>query len=97
MTTEQIEHPITRPESDFRHWIEISKISDKVFRAEEKDSKPVFNESKYDYRLEDGEIVFEGGSKSCSGAGKSRSTSPSDELNEKIKDLIRDRFISTED
>lgn len=88
---EQIEHELRN--ENFRHWLEIRRVSDTQFNVEKKDSKPVFNESKYVYRLDDGVLECESGSKSCSGAGKSRSTSPSDELDEIIKSLIRERFI----
>lgn len=96
MSGKKIEYPLDSSDSDYRHWLEISKIGSGMFRVEKKDSKPVFNESKYDYSLNDGELEFEGGSKSCSGAGKSRSTSPGSELDGKIKSLIQERFISVE-
>lgn len=96
MTDKKIEFPLDRENSEFRHWLEISKIGSGMFRVEKKDSKPVFNESKYDYSLNDGELSFEGGSKSCSGAGRYRSDSPGAELDETIKSLIRERFIKVD-
>lgn len=96
MTNKKIEYPLGKSD-DFRHWLEITEVSDTQFNVEKKDSKPVFNESKYVYRLDgDGELSFESGSKSCSGAGRSRSTSPGAELDDKIKSLIHERFISVE-
>lgn len=92
----KIEYDLGYEESDFRHWLEITKIGDGLFRAEKKDSKPVFNGSKYNYSLSGGELVFEGGSKSCSGAGRSRSCSPGEKVDGKIRELIRERFLRVE-
>lgn len=96
MTNYDHKEDLERPDSNFDHWLEFSKIGSGMFRVEKKDSKPVFNESKFDYSLNDGELSFEGGSKSCSGAGRSRSTSPGDELDEKIRTIIEERFIRVE-
>lgn len=83
-----IKHELDRPDSDHNHWLEINKVSDTQINVEKKDSMPVFNEDKYTYRIqEDGSLEFESGRHSCSGAGKTRSKSPSDELDKKIREL----------
>jgi len=71
----------------YDRWVEVKK-NGKSVKAEKKDSKPVFNESTYHFSLEGGELEFESGKKSCSGAGKFRSTSPSDEVVEAVKEAL---------
>jgi len=87
-----IRHDLERPESEHDHWIEIMPMGDKI-QVEKNDSKPVFNEDIYNYKVEDGELVFESGEHSTSGAGKSRSTSPSDELDELIRELAEENDL----
>lgn len=88
----KIEYNLDYENDDFRHWIEIKKISDTQFNVEKKDSKPVFNEDKYVYKLdENGVLECKRGSHSCSTG--SRRTSPGAELDETVKSLIKERFI----
>jgi len=82
-------------DKDHDHWLEITKVSDSQFNVVKKDSMPVFNEDKYTYRLDDeGDPRFGSGRHSCSGAGKSRSKSPSDSLDNTIKDLIKSEYLN---
>lgn len=80
---------LDRPESNHDHWLEISRIRDK-FKVVKKDSMPVFNEDKYTYeRNADGELECTSGTHNTSGAGKSRSTTPSDKLDKEIREAIK--------
>lgn len=87
MTEPDIKHDLHRPYSDYDHYLEIYKNGNQI-TVEKKDTKPVFNEDTYIYYInEDGEMVFDGGKHSCSGAGKYRYTEPSEKLEEKIVEL----------
>jgi len=81
---------LDRPDKDYDHWLEITQISEDQFKVQKKDSKPVFNEDKYTYsRNSEGDLQCQSGTHSCSGAGKSRSVTPSDKLNKEIKEVIK--------
>lgn len=69
------------------YWLEVRRDGDFV-RVAKKNSMPVYDTSKYSFSVEDGSLVFQSGSKSCSGAGKSRSVSPSDKIVEKVEEEI---------
>lgn len=89
MTEPDITHELEKPESDYNHYIEISKTDDGI-KAVKKDSKPIHNEDTYHYEeLEDGELKFKNGKHSCSGAGKFRATTPSDSIDSKIRELAQ--------
>jgi hypothetical protein len=77
--------------SGHSEWIELYiAVNGGRLRAVEKDSMPVYNESTYVYGFEGEEISFLNGRKSCSGAGKSRSVSPSEEVDELIREGYRE-------
>jgi len=87
MTEPNIKHSLHRPDSNHDHWLEIYKQTDQI-KVVKEDSKPVFNEDTYIYNInEDGTLEFQSGKHSCSGAGKFRSTSPSDKIDDKIREL----------
>lgn len=80
---------LNRPESDHDHHLEIYETADGI-KAVKKDSKPIYNEDIYKYeQLKEGGLEFKEGKHSCSGAGKYRSTTPSDSLDEKIRNLFK--------
>jgi len=69
-------------------WLELY-IRDSTVKAVKKNSMPVHDKSTYNYVVGDDGLSFSSGSKSCSGAGKSRSVSPSD----KIDSIIRGEVV----
>lgn len=87
MRAPNIKHELHRPDSDHDHWLEIYKNGE-TLKIIKKDSMPVFNEDTYHYKIVDGELEFESGKHSCSGAGEYRSTTPSDSLDSKIRELV---------
>lgn len=89
-----IEVELEDTSSGHSQWLEfyISITKDRA-RVIKKNSMPVHDECKYMYSSEKGELSFVSGTKSCSGAGKSRSVSPSDKIDEIILETIENAKI----
>lgn len=81
-----IQHELHRPDSNYDHYIEMYKQNGRI-TAVKKDSKPIHNEDTYNYKIKEGELKFQNGKHSCSGAGKFRAKTPSDQIDDKIKEL----------
>lgn len=71
------------------HWVELYRNGERL-RAVKKNSMPVFDSSTYRYEKNADGWNFVSGRKSCSGAGKNRSDSPSDEIDNKICEAVKE-------
>lgn len=82
-------------DSGHNHWVEVyirygmDNEVDSV-KAVKKNSMPVFDERTYRYSVDPDGMEFVSGDKSCSGAGKSRSITPSDKTDELIRDAVEE-------
>lgn len=75
--------------SGHSQWLELYiGVTGERVRVIKKNSMPVYDETKYIYSSEEGDMSCISGSKSCSGAGKFRSTSPSDKIDNIILEEI---------
>lgn len=72
-------------------WIELYVgVNGERVRVVKKNDMPVHDESTYVYSSEEGDMSFVSGRKSCSGAGKTRSKSPSDSIDSKIREALEE-------
>lgn len=79
--------PVIKHELDEENWLEIYRTGN-GYRVEKKDSKPVFNESKYWYNVNGDGLEFDSGRKRCSGGY--RDISERESVTETAEQLIQD-------
>jgi len=79
---------LERPQKHYDHYIELY-VDGNEYTAVKKDTKPVFNEDVYYYEEREGDLIFEQGRHSCSGAGQFRSTTPSEKIERKIVEMAQ--------